>query len=1237
MLFIAAAFKVDAQSLHPLVPDHYVFATDSISGFDENTAKQAAFGANAYGDEYKVFMYMAKREYIKNKYNLQTAAPKSLPGSSVLKTSALTVANCVNEDFEEGSLTNPVPSTITIGSITGVNGWTVTSGTNSGSTGSCLLSGSYVGVPNACQVISTSSTTGATDPIIGAGYPLYSVFGNNPNNGSSVVGNPAGMKGDWFIKINNQSGGAGIHKLVKTINVTPANALFQFAFIAVIQGAHCCCDNAGFALKVKIGATCGAGTYTSCPTFTASPPAGAGCSPTGTCGAGQSTTYLNAATSGWYYNKWRLNTMDLSGLIGSCVTIEVYAIDCPWSGHAGYVYFDAQCNPMAIIGNGTSFPAGTPQITLPTCGTGNTATITAPPGMAPYLWAGPDPLVNGSTAQTVTTSVTGNYTITMNPPGSCGPTVKQVSVVISPAPNLAIASNTQVSCTSTVNGVSLVMGSGTAGTTTPQYTVTFAPTAPTNIVGVSANTATYTGMATGVNTITITDAAGCIATQTINMLSAPPIPSFSISAPGGTMVGCAPPSLTLIAVNTSTLANMTYTWSSITTGTATGATWIGGAPTGTNVLTVTGMDATVGSCPVTQTFAITQNTAVPSVTVTPVTRTITCNGAPATFTAITTTTTNITGVWLDPGATIVSGPSATPLLLSAGAPGTYTVVFTNVANGCSSSQTVAVIANTTVPTMSVNSPNGFTITCSQPTLGMNIQASPGPAPKTYTWINVSSSASVTPVTGGYTVTTPGQYIAFYRDGNNCTVSNTITVMIDTLRPSPMSITNMPSNGYTLTCTNPVLTATAITNPMLPITNYSWTTPPNLTVSQNTVTLGLSNFAGTQTLTTYTVMATAANGCVGKAKVNFIKDTYVPPYTAVFTPSAITCANSCVALSPGASTSTIPVTYTFTSPAPTMTANSAGALFCNPGTYTMTYQSTLNGCTATTTTLVTTNLAPPSTVAIAPIQMLCGQTTATLTAGTTTTSTSYSYTWDGPVTAGMSCPGGVGCYSTTTNQSGVYNVSILNIVNGCISTNTMEVLPPSLVSSIEANPSSGFAPLNVNFSNGTSASSTTGTVTTFWSYGNGITVTTSSAASTYSGSATPYPGGSTIYNAPGTYTVTMIITQNSGTVSCTGTATTVVTVDIPSDLTVPNVFTPNGDGVNDNFTLTTANLTDITFTVFDRWGVKMYDVQTDKGNVSWDGKNFGGKDAPVGTYFYTLKATGKDAKDYEQKGSINLFR
>ena len=108
-------------------------------------------------------------------------------------------------------------------------------------------------------------------------------------------------------------------------------------------------------------------------------------------------------------------------------------------------------------------------------------------------------------------------------------------------------------------------------------------------------------------------------------------------------------------------------------------------------------------------------------------------------------------------------------------------------------------------------------------------------------------------------------------------------------------------------------------------------------------------------------------------------------------------------------------------------------------------------------------------------------------------------------------------------------------------------------------------------------------------------------------------------------------------TCKDTTVKVITVDIPSKLEIPNVFTPNGDGSNDVFFLKVANLSEISATIFDRWGNKVYEVTSNTGNIAWDGKNQEGKEAAVGTYFYIIKATGKDGQAYDKKGNVSLYR
>jgi gliding motility-associated-like protein len=172
---------------------------------------------------------------------------------------------------------------------------------------------------------------------------------------------------------------------------------------------------------------------------------------------------------------------------------------------------------------------------------------------------------------------------------------------------------------------------------------------------------------------------------------------------------------------------------------------------------------------------------------------------------------------------------------------------------------------------------------------------------------------------------------------------------------------------------------------------------------------------------------------------------------------------------------------------------------------------------------------------------------------------------------------------------------------------------------------GYAPLTVNFTNNSASSSTTSatsSITSVWSFGNGTTRTTTSNIPT-----------SAVYNTPGTYSVTLYTAKGS----CSDTLIKIIKIDIPSKLEVPNVFTPNGDNSNDIFFVKTANLSEITALIYDRWGNKIYELTTDKGNIAWDGKTQTGKEAPDGTYFYIITAKGKDGQDYDKKGTVSLYR
>lgn len=89
----------------------------------------------------------------------------------------------------------------------------------------------------------------------------------------------------------------------------------------------------------------------------------------------------------------------------------------------------------------------------------------------------------------------------------------------------------------------------------------------------------------------------------------------------------------------------------------------------------------------------------------------------------------------------------------------------------------------------------------------------------------------------------------------------------------------------------------------------------------------------------------------------------------------------------------------------------------------------------------------------------------------------------------------------------------------------------------------------------------------------------------------------------------------------------------SDLQVPNVFTPNGDGQNDEFRVAYKSLVEFECVIFNRWGRKIY--QWSDPSKGWDG-TINGKDAAPGTYFYIINAKGTDGRKWKKSGDINLI-
>lgn len=110
----------------------------------------------------------------------------------------------------------------------------------------------------------------------------------------------------------------------------------------------------------------------------------------------------------------------------------------------------------------------------------------------------------------------------------------------------------------------------------------------------------------------------------------------------------------------------------------------------------------------------------------------------------------------------------------------------------------------------------------------------------------------------------------------------------------------------------------------------------------------------------------------------------------------------------------------------------------------------------------------------------------------------------------------------------------------------------------------------------------------------------------------------IFSEPGKYTVVCKVRNTM----CEPDSTTMTVAITESFIDVPNVFTPNGDGQNDEFRVAYNSLVEFHCWVYNRWGKLVYDW-TDPAK-GWDG-TINGRPAAEGAYYYVIRAKGTDAE------------
>ena len=122
-----------------------------------------------------------------------------------------------------------------------------------------------------------------------------------------------------------------------------------------------------------------------------------------------------------------------------------------------------------------------------------------------------------------------------------------------------------------------------------------------------------------------------------------------------------------------------------------------------------------------------------------------------------------------------------------------------------------------------------------------------------------------------------------------------------------------------------------------------------------------------------------------------------------------------------------------------------------------------------------------------------------------------------------------------------------------------------------------------------------------------------------------------YPDTGTYIITLYMENQYG---CKDTTEKTITINPVFVIWIPNSFSPNADGINDDFFATGYGIIELHTQIFDRWGTLIFEGNSMRSK--WNG-GYKGKTSVVDTYVYKIRALDVFDEWHEFVGKINLLK
>ncbi|GAA4420104.1 hypothetical protein GCM10023187_55050 [Nibrella viscosa] len=630
----------------------------------------------------------------------------------------------------------------------------------------------------------------------------------------------------------------------------------------------------------------------------------------------------------------------------------------------------------------------------------------------------------------------------------------------------------------------------TSGTTSLSATVT-GGTAPYSYsftgpgtLNASGNTATVSGLTTGVQTFTVTASDATTPTsQTISAtvsitVNAAPISSLTATATPGAICTSGTTNLS-VSVSGGT-APYTYAWSgpgTIANNTSANTTVSNLVTTGANVFTIVVTDKNGQTATTTATVTV---NALPVASVTPSSATI-CQGQSATLTAA-------------EGASYLWSNGATTQVISATATGTYSVTISTPA-GCSATASAQVTVNPlpTAPALA-----SVTAVQGSPSVVLSTTSCTG----TLVW---SGAASGTGSSITVSTATPGSYVYNVQCKVGECLSNPTSATV-TITPAPISSLTATATPNAVCVGGTATLTVSVSGGQVPYT-YAWSGAGTITnASSATATVASLTATGANV---FTVLVTDANSQTATTTATVTVNAL--PVASV-TPSSVTvCQGQSATLTASGGGS-----YLWSTGATTATISAMAT-----GTYSVTVTSAA-GCSATASAQVTVNPLPTAP-ALASVTAVQGSPSVVLS----TTSCTGTLVWSGAASG----TGSSITVATTTPGSYVYNVQCK--VGECLSNPTSVTV--TVISKLSATASASPASIFPYESSNLVVNAVAGTApyTYVWN-GPGTITNGTSATATVSGLTA------------GVQTFTVVVTDATSPVSQTVAVPVSVTVNTPAN-------------------------------------------------------------------------------------------